>query len=610
MVRNDLRNIAIIAHVDHGKTTLVDGMLKQSGTFRENQQVATCVMDSGDLERERGITILAKNTAIHYNGVKINVIDTPGHADFSGEVERVLKMVNGVVLLVDAQEGPMPQTRFVVEKALSLGLKIIIVVNKIDKPDARTSEVGDEVLELLLDLNASDEQLESPIIYCSGKQATATLDYNVPGKDLKPLFDTILSYIPAPEGDENGELQLLVSAIDYNDYVGRIGIGRIERGEISMAQEVVVCDYHSGISPYKSKVVNLFQIEGLKRVPVEKAQVGDIVCFSGIENITIGNTICSPAKIEPVPFVKIGEPTIEMNFMVNDSPFAGKEGKYVTSRHLRERLFKELLKDVSLRVYQTETPDTFKVCGRGEMHLSILIETMRREGYEFGVGTPKVIFKTIDGVKCEPMERLYIDVPTECTGSVMERMGVRKGELVSMNPQGSRIRMEFIIPARGLFGFKNEFLTDTKGEGIMNQLFDGYAPFKGAIPRRFTGSLVAFETGEAATYGLFNAQERGVLFIDPQTMVYEGMVVGMSPKAEDIRVNVCKRKHVTNMRAAGSDEALRLVTPRKFSLEEAIEFLNDDEMLEVTPKNIRIRKTILSGEQRLKLQYGNKKVEE
>ena len=610
MVRNDLRNIAIIAHVDHGKTTLVDGMLKQSGTFRENQQVVTCVMDSGDLERERGITILAKNTAIHYNGVKINVIDTPGHADFSGEVERVLKMVNGVVLLVDAQEGPMPQTRFVVEKALALGLKIIIVVNKIDKPDARTSEVGDEVLELLLDLNASDEQLESPIIYCSGKQATATLDYNVPGKDLKPLFDTILSYIPAPEGDEKGELQLLVSAIDYNDYVGRIGIGRIERGEINMAQEVVVCDYHSGISPYKSKVVNLFQIEGLKRVPVEKAQVGDIVCFSGIENITIGNTICSPAKIEPVPFVKIGEPTIEMNFMVNDSPFAGKEGKYVTSRHLRERLFKELLKDVSLRVYQTETPDTFKVCGRGEMHLSILIETMRREGYEFGVGTPKVIFKTIDGVKCEPMERLYIDVPTECTGAVMERMGVRKGELVSMNPQGSRIRMEFVIPARGLFGFKNEFLTDTKGEGIMNQLFDGYAPFKGAIPRRFTGSLVAFETGEAATYGLFNAQDRGVLFIDPQTMVYEGMVVGMSPKAEDIRVNVCKRKHVTNMRAAGSDEALRLTTPRKFSLEEAIEFLNDDEMLEVTPKSIRIRKNILSGSERLKLQYGNKKVDE
>lgn len=606
MVRNDLRNIAIIAHVDHGKTTLVDGMLKQSGTFRDNQQVATCVMDSGDIERERGITILAKNTSIHYNGTKINIIDTPGHADFSGEVERVLKMVNGVVLLVDAQEGPMPQTRFVVEKALALGLKIIIVVNKIDKPDARLDEVGDEVLELLLDLDASDEQLQSPILYCSGKQATATRDYHVPGTDLKPLFDTIIDYIPAPEGDENGDLQLLVSAIDYNEYVGRIGIGRIERGKVDMAKEVVVCDYHSGISPYKSKIVNLFQIEGLKRVPVESAMVGDIVCFSGIENITIGNTICSPQKIDPVPFVKIGEPTIEMNFSVNDSPFAGKEGKYVTSRHLRERLFKELLKDVSLRVYQTESADTFKVCGRGEMHLSILIETMRREGYEFGVSTPKVIFKEIDGVKCEPMEKLFVDVPSECVGSVMERMGTRKGELVTMTPSGSRIRMEFKIPARGLFGFKNEFLTDTKGEGVMNQLFDGYAPYKGPILRRFTGSLVAYETGEAAAYGLFNAQDRGQLFIEPQTMVYEGMVVGMSPKNEDIRVNVCKRKHVTNMRAAGSDEALRLNTPRKFSLEEAIEFLNDDEMLEVTPKNIRIRKNILSGSERLKLAFGSK----
>ncbi len=610
MIRNDLRNIAIIAHVDHGKTTLVDGMLRQSGTFRENQQVATCVMDSGDLERERGITILAKNTAIHYNNTKINIIDTPGHADFSGEVERVLKMVQGVVLLVDSAEGPMPQTRFVVEKALELGLKIIIVVNKMDRPDARLAEVADEALELLLDLNATDEQLMSPILYCSGKQATATKDYNVPGTDLKPLFDTIIEHIDPPEGDADGELQLLVSAIDYNEYVGRIGIGRIERGFVTAQKEIVVCDYHSGISPYKSKIVNLFQIEGLKRVPAESAQVGDIVCFSGIENITIGNTICSPAKIEPIPFVKIGEPTIEMNFSVNDSPFAGKEGKFVTSRHLRDRLFKELLKDVSLRVYQTESADTFKVCGRGEMHLSILIETMRREGYEFGVGTPKVIFKMIDGVKSEPMERLYIDVPSDCVGSVMERMGVRKGELVTMNPVGSRIRMEFVVPARGLFGFKNEFLTDTKGEGIMNQLFDGYAPYKGAIPRRFTGSLVAFETGEAATYGLFNAQDRGQLFIDPQTMVYEGMVVGMSPKNEDIRVNVCKRKHVTNMRAAGSDEALRLNTPRKFSLEEAIEFLNDDEMLEVTPKNIRIRKVILSGSERLKLAYGKKGIED
>lgn len=600
MIREDLRNVAIIAHVDHGKTTLVDGMLRQAGTFRDNQQVQTCVMDSGDLERERGITILAKNTSIHWKGVKINIIDTPGHADFSGEVERVLKMVSGVLLLVDAAEGPMPQTRFVVEKALELGLKIIIVVNKIDRPDARTPEIGDEVLELLLDLNATDEQLMSPIIYCSGKNATATKDYNVPGKDLQPLFETILDYIEPPQGDPDGALQLLVSAIDYNEYVGRIGIGKIERGEVYVGEEVMVCDYE-GLSPYKSKVVTLFQIEGLKRTPVERATVGDIVCFSGIENITIGNTLCVPSNIEPVPFVKIGEPTIEMNFSVNDSPFAGREGKFVTSRQLRDRLFRELLKDVSLRVYQTESPDTFKVCGRGEMHLSILIETMRREGYEFGVGTPQVIFRTIDGVKCEPMERLFIDVPSECVGSVMERMGVRKGELVTMEPRGSRIRMEFVVPSRGMFGFKNEFLTDTKGEGVMNQLFEGYAPYKGPITRRFTGSLVAFETGEAATYGLFNAQERGVLFIDPQTPVYEGMVVGMSPKAEDIRVNVCKRKHVTNMRAAGSDEALRLVTPRKFSLEESLEFLNDDEMLEVTPKNIRIRKVVLSGSMRMKL---------
>ena len=605
MVREDLRNVAIIAHVDHGKTTLVDGMLRQSGTFRDNQQVQTCVMDSGALERERGITILAKNTSVHWGGVKINIIDTPGHADFSGEVERVLKMVSGVILLVDAAEGPMPQTRFVVEKALELGLKIIIAVNKIDRPDARLSEVGDEVLELLLDLGADDEQLMSPILYCSGKNATATRDYNVPGTDLKPLFETILNYIEPPEGDPEGDLQLLVSAIDYNDYVGRIGIGKIERGTVKVGEEVMVCDY-TGLSPYKSKVVTLFQIEGLKRTPVEEAQVGDIVCFSGIENITIGNTLCVPGKIDPVPFVKIGEPTIEMNFSVNDSPFAGKEGKYVTSRQLRDRLFRELLKDVSLRVYQTESPDTFKVCGRGEMHLSILIETMRREGYEFGVGTPQVIFRTIDGEKCEPMERLFIDVPSDCVGSVMERMGVRKGELVTMEPKGSRIRMEFIVPSRGLFGFKNEFLTDTKGEGVMNQLFEGYAPYKGPIQRRFTGSLVAFETGEAATYGLFNAQERGTLFIDPQTMVYEGMVVGMSPKAEDIRVNVCKRKHVTNMRAAGSDEALRLNTPRKFSLEESLEFLNDDEMLEVTPLHLRIRKVILSGSERMKQQFKNK----
>ncbi len=605
MIREDLRNVAIIAHVDHGKTTLVDGMLKQAGIFRENQQVQTCVMDSGDLERERGITILAKNTSVHWKGIKINIIDTPGHADFSGEVERVLKMASGVLLLVDAAEGPMPQTRFVVEKALDLGLKIIIVVNKIDRLDARTSEIGDEVLELLLDLGADDEQLLSPIVYCSGKNATASLDYGQEGKDLQPLFDTITSYIEPPEEDSDGPLQLLVSAIDYNEYVGRIGIGKIERGKVHMGEEVIVCDCE-GLSPYKGKVVNLFQIEGLKRVSVDAAEVGDIVCFSGIENITIGNTLCSPSKIEPMPFVKIGEPTIEMIFSVNDSPFAGREGKFVTSRQLRDRLFKELLKDVSLRIYHTENPDKFKVCGRGEMHLSILIETMRREGYEFGVGTPQVIIREIDGVKCEPVERLYVDVPTECVGSVMERMGVRKGELVTMEPRGSKIRIEFRVPSRGMFGFKNEFLTDTKGEGVMNQIFDGYAPYKGPIIRRYTGSLVAFETGEAATYGLFNAQDRGTLFINPQTSVYEGMVVGMSPKAEDIRVNVCKRKHVTNMRASGSDEALRLTTPRKFSLEEALEFINDDEMLEVTPKNIRIRKVILSGSERLAMQAKKK----
>lgn len=601
VIRDDLRNVAIIAHVDHGKTTLVDAMLKQSGTFRENQQVETCVMDSGDLERERGITILAKNTSIHYKGIKINIIDTPGHADFSGEVERVLKMVSGVLLLVDAVEGPMPQTRFVVEKALALGLKIIIVVNKIDKPEARTDEIGDEVLELLMDLNCSDDQLESPIIYCSGRAGTATLDLSKPGKDLQPLFDTIVDYIDPPSGDEKGPLQLLCSAIDYNDFVGRIGIGRVERGEVKVNQTVTVTDFAQGISPYNGKIQTIFQIEGLKRVQVESAKFGDIVCFSGLENITIGNTLCDPNKLEPVQFVAIDEPTIEMNFSVNDSPLAGREGKFVTSRHLKDRLFKELLKDVSLRVYNTDTPNTFKVCGRGEMHLSILIETMRREGYEFTVGTPKVIYKTIDGEVCEPMERTYIDVPQTATGAVMELMGSRKGELINMTPMGSRIRMEFTIPARGLFGFKNEFLTQTKGEGIINQLNDGYAPYKGAIQRRYTGSLVAFESGEAATYGLFNAQDRGELFIGPQTQVYEGMVVGINPKCEDIRVNVCKTKHVTNMRSSGADEALRLKPIKKLSLEEAIEFLNDDEALEVTPKNIRIRKIILSGEERMKL---------
>jgi len=606
MIREDLRNIAIIAHVDHGKTTLVDGMLRQSGTFRENQQVETRVMDSGDIEKERGITILAKNTSIRYKDVKINIIDTPGHADFSGEVERVLKMVNGVILLVDSVEGPMPQTRFVLEKALNLGHKIIIIVNKMDKPDARCSEVAEEVLELLLDLDATDEQLSSPILYCSGRDATATLDPDKKGKDLKPLFDTILTHMPAPEGDPDAPLQIMVSAIDYNDYVGRIGIGRIERGSVKSNQEVTVCDFNSGISPYKGKIANLYQIDGLKRTPIQEAKVGDIVCFSGIPNVTIGNTICSNDKIEPVKFVNIGEPTIEMYFSVNDGPFAGKEGKFLTSRHIKDRLEKELLKDVSLRVYATESADTFKVCGRGEMHLSILIETMRREGYEFCVSPPKVIFKEVDGKKLEPIERLYLDVPTEDVGSVMERMGNRKGELITMTPSGSRIKMEFKVPSRGLFGFKNELLTDTKGEGIMNQLFDGYAPYKGEIARRNTGSLIAFETGEANTYGLFNAQERGVLFITPQTKVYEGMVVGMCPKAEDLRVNVCKKKAVTNMRAAGSDEALKLVSPRVFSLEESIEFINADERLEVTPQNIRIRKAILSAAERMRQNAKNK----
>lgn len=600
MIRDDLRNIAIIAHVDHGKTTLVDGMLRQSGTFRENQQVETRVMDSGDIERERGITILAKNTSIKYRDVKINIIDTPGHADFSGEVERVLKMVNGVILLVDSVEGPMPQTRFVLEKALNLGHKIIIIVNKMDKPDARCAEVAEEVLELLLDLDATDEQLSSPILYCSGRDATATLDPDKKGKDLKPLFDTILTHMPAPEGEADASLQIMVSAIDYNDYVGRIGIGRIERGTVKSNQEVTICDFNSGISPYKGKIANLYQIDGLKRTPIQDAKVGDIVCFSGIPNVTIGNTICSNDKIEPVKFVNIGEPTIEMYFSVNDGPFAGKEGKFLTSRHIKDRLEKELLKDVSLRVYATESADTFKVCGRGEMHLSILIETMRREGYEFCVSPPKVIFKEVDGKKLEPIERLYLDVPTEDVGSVMERMGNRKGELITMTPSGSRIKMEFKVPSRGLFGFKNELLTDTKGEGIMNQLFDGYAPYKGEIARRNTGSLIAFETGEANTYGLFNAQERGILFITPQTKVYEGMVVGMCPKAEDLRVNVCKKKAVTNMRAAGSDEALKLVTPRVFSLEESIEFINADERLEITPQNIRIRKAILSAAERMR----------
>ena len=603
LIREDLRNVAIIAHVDHGKTTIVDEMLKQSGTFRDNQVVEDRVMDSGDLERERGITILAKNTSVHYNGVKINIIDTPGHADFGGEVERVLKMVDGVILLVDAAEGPMPQTRFVLQRALELNHPVIVVVNKVDKPDARLDEIGDEILELLLDLDASEEQLESPMLFCSGREGTASFDPYTRGKDLKPLFDTILDHIPAPEGDEEGPLQMLVSSIDYNGYVGRIGIGRVERGRLTPNKDVVITDYHKEKSDYKGKIGTLYQIEGLSKEVCESASVGDIVCISGIPDIYIGDTVCAPEAVEAVPFVKISEPTVEMTFCVNDSPFAGREGKFVTSRQLRDRLYRELLKDVSLRVSDTDTTDKFSVCGRGEMHLSILIETMRREGYEFAVSTPKVLYKTINGKLHEPIELLSIDVPEDCVGNIMSAMGNRKGELTKMAPFGSRMRLEFKIPARGLFGYRNEFMTDTKGEGIMSSIFDCYEPYKGDIQRRATGSLISFETGESITYGLFNAQERGQLFIGPGVPVYEGMVVGSSPKAEDIAVNVCKTKHLTNTRASGSDDALRLVPFKRMSLEASIEFLKDDELLEVTPKNIRIRKKILDNNMRMKARF-------
>ena len=603
MIREDLRNVAIIAHVDHGKTTIVDEMLKQSGTFRDNQVVEDRVMDSGDLERERGITILAKNTSVHYNGVKINIIDTPGHADFGGEVERVLKMVDGVILLVDAAEGPMPQTRFVLQRALELNHPVIVVVNKVDKPDARLDEIGDEILELLLDLDASEEQLESPMLFCSGREGTASFDPYTRGKDLKPLFDTILDHIPAPEGDDEGPLQMLVSSIDYNGYVGRIGIGRVERGRLTPNKDVIVTDYHKEKADYKGKIGTIYQIEGLSKETCESASVGDIVCISGIPDIYIGDTVCAPEAVEAVPFVKISEPTVEMTFCVNDSPFAGREGKFVTSRQLRDRLYRELLKDVSLRVSDTDTTDKFSVCGRGEMHLSILIETMRREGYEFAVSTPKVLYKTINGKLHEPIELLSIDVPEDCVGNIMSAMGNRKGELTKMAPFGSRMRLEFKIPARGLFGYRNEFMTDTKGEGIMSSIFDCYEPYKGDIQRRATGSLISFETGESITYGLFNAQERGQLFIGPGVPVYEGMVVGSSPKAEDIAVNVCKTKHLTNTRASGSDDALRLVPFKRMSLEASIEFLKDDELLEVTPKNIRIRKKILDNNMRMKARF-------
>ena len=604
MIRTDLRNIAIVAHVDHGKTTLVDQMLKQSGTFRENQVVAERVMDNNDLERERGITILAKNTSIQYGDTKINIIDTPGHADFGGEVERVLKMVNGVLLLVDAAEGPMPQTRFVLQKALELGHKVIVVVNKVDKPDARIDEVLDEVLDLLISLDANDEQLDSPVLFCSGRDGTAALTPDGPRESLQPLFEKILEHMDAPEVDAEGPSQMLVSSIDYNEFVGRICVGRIERGVVRKNQDIMICEYHDAHKPYRSKIVNLYQIQGLNRVPVDEAKAGDIVCVSGIADITIGDTICAPDAIEAIPFVKISEPTVEMTFSVNNGPFAGREGKFVTSRHLRERLQRELLKDVSLRVADTESTESFKVSGRGEMHLSILIETMRREGYEFMVGAPRVLFREEEGVRTEPIERFVCDVPADYVGAVMEKLGSRKGELVQMAPQGDRMRLEYLIPARGLFGYRNEFLTDTRGEGIMSSVFEGYAPYKGDISSRSTGSLVAFETGEAVTYGLYNAQERGALFIGAGTPVYEGMVVGMSPKAEDINVNVCKKKHVTNMRASGSDDALRLIPPRQMSLEACIEFIGEDELIEVTPKNLRIRKRILDNQLRAKSKFG------
>ena len=603
-----LRNVAIIAHVDHGKTTLVDEMLKQSGVFRENQEVETRVMDSGDLERERGITILAKNTAVRYGDTKINIVDTPGHADFGGEVERVLKMVNGVILLVDAAEGPMPQTRFVLSKALELGHRVIVVLNKIDRPDQRVLEVVDEVLELLMDLGCTDEQLDSPMLFCSGRNGTASYSPEVPGTDLKPLFDTIIKYIPEPTGDETAPFQMLVSSIDYNEFVGRIAIGRIERGTIHANGEIAVCNYHDpDAAPRKAKAVSMYQFEGLQRVPVQEATAGNIIAMSGIGDITIGDTICAPEAVEPIEFVKISAPTIEMTFSVNDSPFAGREGKFVTSRQLRERLIRETMKDVSLRVTETDSTDAFNVAGRGEMSLSILIETMRREGYELQVSPPRVLYQEIDGVKCEPIERLVVDVPSDCVGAVMEKIGSRKGDLVEMTPVGDRMKVEFLVPARGLFGYRNEFLTDTKGEGIMASVFDSYAPMKGEIQRRNTGSLVAFETGEAVTYGLFNAQERGVLFIGAGTPVYAGMVVGETPKAEDISVNVCKKKQLTNMRASGSDDALRLIPPRQMSLEQCLEFLADDELLECTPENLRLRKRILDHGDRMKALKGGQK---
>ena len=606
MERKDLRNIAIIAHVDHGKTTLVDQMLKQSGAFRENQQVAERVMDSGDIERERGITILAKNCSTVYNGVKINIVDTPGHADFGGEVERVLKMVNGVLLLVDAAEGCMPQTRFVLQKALQQNLSLVIAVNKIDRPDARIKEVIDEVLLLLMDLGATDEQLDSPMVFCSGRAGTASYSPDVPGTDLKPLFDTILQYVKCPEGDPEAPFQMLCSSVDYNDFVGRIGIGRIQNGVAKVGQDVQVCDWHNPDVSLRGRITKLYDFKANGREPIEEAKAGDIVAFSGLADVTIGNTLCDPANVEPLPFVKINDPTVEMTFSVNDSPFAGREGKYVTSRQIRDRLQRELLKDVALRVEDSATSDSFRVMGRGEMHLSILIETMRREGYELQVSPPKVLTHVENGKTMEPMERVVVDVPTDYQGAVMTALGSRKAILQQMEPIGSRVRLEFRMPSRGLFGYRSQFLTDTHGEGILNTIFDGYEEWQGDITCRSTGSLISFETGDAVTYGLFNAQGRGTLIVTPGEKVYGGMVVGYTPTGEDITVNVCKTKHLTNTRASGSDDALRLVPVSKFSLEGCLEFLAPDELLEVTPKSLRIRKRILSHDLRMKELKGKK----
>ncbi len=600
--RDDVRNIAIIAHVDHGKTTLVDELLKQSGVFRSNQEVAERVMDSGDIERERGITILSKNTAITYNNTKINIIDTPGHADFGGEVERVLKMVNGVVLVVDAFEGAMPQTKFVLKKALELELPVIACINKTDRPEARPAEVVDEVLELFIDLDANEEQLDCPFIFASAKNGTASYSAEEPGTDMLPLFDTILEYIPAPEGDPDVATQVLISTIDYNDYVGRIGIGKVDNGTVKTGQDVVIVNHHDPSKLVKTKIGKLYEFEGLKKTEIKEAGIGSIVAISGITDIHIGDTLCSPDNPVPIPFQKISEPTIAMHFLVNDSPLAGLEGKYVTSRHLRDRLFAELNSDVSLRVEETENTDSFKVSGRGELHLSVLIENMRREGYEFAVSKAEVLYKTDErGDRLEPMERAYIDVPDDFSGSVIQKLSNRKGELLGMSSiGGGYTRLEFLIPSRGLIGYRGEFMTDTKGNGIINTVFEEYGPYKGDIAYRKQGSLIAFEAGEAVAYGLFNAQDRGTLFIGPGEKVYAGMVIGQSGKTEDIELNVCKTKHLTNTRSSSADEALKLTTPKKLSLEEALEFIDTDELLEITPESLRIRKKILDSTMRFR----------